>query len=366
MTRKIWFASTACAFALAVACSKQSTTPTAPNPTDVASGNAAADGSTLKVSAPTPVSPINGVQLTAGETLTLVVNNATATFASGVELQYEFELQNAAGQRVTGGRVNGGSGTTRMTVSADLEGEQTYRWRARAVLGSNGIGPWSSLASFVAPLNDGYIRGTELYDPLTNGKTVGEVHGPVQFIPGVGVKLLDWTSYISYQLPQTLLEGEYSLLVTNMPANTKGDKQKVMAMAQGYDDIIENDRRMTIEKRGDPPGIIAWRFITHHDRIETIGAERTFYNFQASETYFFNVTWRNNFFNLQINEGGVSGRSVYDRGKRWSGDPYDPKPHVIYVGSPIGRSGASSASIENTIYRQIWVSSRPRPAFANR
>jgi hypothetical protein len=39
---------------------------------------------------------------------------------------------------------------------------------------------------------------------------------------------------------------------------------------------------------------------------------------------------------------------------------------VIYVGAPIGRSGPTAASIENTIYRQIWVSANPRPAFANK
>jgi hypothetical protein len=181
----------------------------------------------------------------------------------------------------------------------------------------------------------------------------------------VGAKLMDWYSYISYELPQTLTEGEYSLLITNMPANTKGDKQKVMAMAQGYDDIIENDRRMTIEKRGDPAGVVAWRFLTHHDRIETEGAERTFVNFQASQLYFFRTTWQNNFFKVKVQEGGTAGPVVYEAGKPWKGDPYDPKPHVIYVGSPIGRSGPSAASIENTIYRQIWVSPNPRPAFAN-
>jgi hypothetical protein len=365
MTRTLWFGSTVCVIALALACSKHSTAPASPTPADVASGQAGADGSTLKVSAPTPVSPVNGVQLPTGETTTLVINNAAPTFVTNIDLQYEFEVLNAAGARVFTGKVNGGGdGTTRITVAADLEGDQTYRWRARAVFG-NAVGPWpGSFATFVAPINEGYIRGNELYDPLINGKTVGEVHGPVQFIPGVGVKLLGWTSYISYELPQTLLEGEYSLIVTNMPANTKGGKQKVMAMAQGYSDIIENDRRMTVEKRGDPAGIIAWRLLTHHDRIETEGAERTFYNFQASQEYFFQTSWRDNFFDVLIKEGGVSGNPIYDRGKHWKGDPYNPNPHVIYVGSPVGRSGDSAASIENTIYRQIWVSSRPRPAFA--
>jgi hypothetical protein len=367
MKRKHWVASTVCVIALAAACSKQSTSPTSPTTAAPASSNATADGSTLKVSAPTPVSPINGVKINQGDNVVLTINNSSATYAGGIPLRYEFAVINPAGQQVFVGQNAAGATQTSVQVTDGLDAETQYQWHARAFYGDH-VGPWSAYATFISPANEGYIRGNELYDPLVNGKTIGVVHGSVQFIPGVGAKLPDWYSYISYELPQTLLEGEYSLLVTNMPANTKGDKQKVMAMAQGYDDIVENDRRMTIEKRGDPPGIVAWRLLTHHDRIETEGSGaggRVFVNFLADRVYFFRATWKDNFFKVKIQEDGVSGPVIYELGKHWDGDPYDPKPHVIYVGSPIGRSGATAASIENTIYRQIWVSANPRPAFAN-
>jgi len=367
MRRKFWFSSSICVIAVAAGCSKQSASPTSPSAAAAAKGNATGDGSTLKVSAPTPVSPINGVKITQGDNVVLTVNNSTAPYAGGVPLRYEFAVVNGAGQQVFVGQAASGSAQTSVQVTGGLDAETQYQWHARAFYGDY-VGPWSAYAAFISPANEGYIRGNELYDPLINGKTIGVVHGSVQFIPGVGAKLPDWYSYISYELPQTLLEGEYSLLVTNMPANTKGDKQKVMAMAQGYDDIVENDRRMTIEKRGDPPGIVAWRLLTHHDRIETEGSGaggRVFVNFLADRVYFFRATWKDNFFKVKIQEDGVSGPVIYELGKHWDGDPYDPKPHVIYVGSPIGRSGATAASIENTIYRQIWVSANPRPAFAN-
>ena len=199
-----------------------------------------------------------------------------------------------------------------------------------------------------------------------NGVTIGEKHGPLTFIPGVGVRLETQLSYISYMLPQTLNEGEFSILVTGMPANTEGDKTKLFAMGQNYDDIVTNERRMTVEKRGDPAGVIAWRFITHGDQVDTEGAERTFYNFQASETYFWQATWRNNRFNLLIKEGGADGRLIYNLGKNFKGRAYDPTPHVIYIGAPVGRSGERGASVDKAIIRQVWVSSRPRPAFANK
>ena len=215
-------------------------------------------------------------------------------------------------------------------------------------------------------MNTGYIRGNELYDPLVSGVTIGEKHGPLTFIPGVGVRLETQLSYISYQLPQTLNEGEFSILVTGMPANTEGDKTKLFAMGQNYDDIVTNERRMTVEKRGDPAGVIAWRFITHDDQVDTEGADRQFFDFQASQTYFWQATWRNNRFNLLIKEGGADGRTIYNLGKNFNGRPYDPTPHVVYIGAPVGRSGESGASVDHAIIRQVWVSSRPRPAFANK
>lgn len=366
MMRKLCFVSAVSAIALAVACSKHSASPTSPSSTAVARPGASADTNNLKVTAPTPVAPANGARLNAGEPVVLVVTNSSAAYATGVALQYEFSVQDA-GREFENYKVPAGAGSTRVTIDdSRFEAEKPYQWRARAIMGDSAAGPWSGLSTFIAAQNGGYIRGNELYDPLTNGKTVGTVHGNVQFIPGVGAKLLDWTSYISYQLQATLVEGEYSLIVTNMPANTKGGKQKVMAMGEGYSDIITNDRRMTVEKRGDPPGIVAWRFLTHDDRTETVGAERVSRPFQANLIYLFTATWRGNYFNVNIREGGASGHVFYNFGKSWSGAPYDPNPHVIYVGAPVGRSGPQAASIENTVYRNIWVSPRARPSFANK
>ena len=96
------------------------------------------------------------------------------------------------------------------------------------------------------------------------------------------------------------------------------------------------------------------------------GAERVFYDFKENLTYFFQVTWGANRFSLLIREGGVDGRQIYNVGKNFKGRPYDPVPHVIYLGSPVGRSGEDGASVDRAIIRQVWVSSRPRPAFANR
>ena len=100
--------------------------------------------------------------------------------------------------------------------------------------------------------------------------------------------------------------------MTNIVPGAAGLKTKVFSMSQGYDDITTNARRFTIEKRGTTePGSIAWRVIANDGAIETVGDERRVVSFQPTSTYFWRATWASDF-RLTINEGGVTGRNVYD------------------------------------------------------
>jgi hypothetical protein len=201
----------------------------------------------------------------------------------------------------------------------------------------------------------------EVFDPLTNGKTVGQVFGPVTFIPGVGVRLEDFSSYIQYRLPQTMVRGEFSIVITGMATNTEGDKTKVMAMSEGLDDIVTNDRRMTVEKRGDPEGIVAWRFISHEDQVDTEGAERQFVAFDPNLAYLFTATW-NGVFGVRIQRGASpTSPTIYNQAKAYRG-AYDPDPHYAFIGSPSGRSGITAATVPGMIVRNVWISPNPRPA----
>jgi hypothetical protein len=164
---------------------------------------------------------------------------------------------------------------------------------------------------------------------------------------------------------QTLVGGEFSLLVTNLRTNTEGDKTKMFAMSEGDSDITTNDRRFTVEKRGNPAGAIAWRVITSNDQIDTVGRERRIVQFSANNTYFWKATWGSGRFNLLIKNGGADGNTIYSFGKGYRG-VYDPNPHRAYIGGPSGRAGADSGSVNDMIIRQVWISSRPRPSFANK
>lgn len=344
--------------AAAVACGDKSPSPAAPSPATAATGSAAAgaNGETLKVPAPPLVSPANGATLTDFE-IVLKVSPVTAKFTNVSTFAYRFQLlQN--GSVIRDFRTS----TTTQWAPEQLESNTTYGWRARAEQGQF-FGPWSDTWTFKTPDKpEGYINGSEVYDPLTNGKTIGIVHGSITFIPNVGARFNSLSSYIEYRLPQTLTGGQYSMLVTDMSTNTQGGKTKIMSMREGDSDITTNDRRFTVEKRAS--GTIAWRMITHDDQIDTTGAERVHRDFHESKVYFWLAQWGGNRFNLLIKEGGVNGNTIYNFGKHYAG-VYDPSPHRVFVGGPAGRGGLDTGSVTPMTVRQVWVSSRERPSFAN-
>ena len=361
MSKKYYLVVAVGLLATAVACSDKPASPAAPSgaPVAVDDTNAAADGSTLKVPAPTQTAPANGAAIEQFET-TLKVNGVTGKFVNTTQFAYRFQLL-VNGQVVREFRT---SAFTEWKVT-DLDVNVTYGWRCRAEQGQF-FGPWSATWTFKTPdIPEGYIAGGEVYDPLWTGKTVGDINGAVQFIQDVGAKMVAHTSHIEYALPQTVDDGEFSMLVTNVPTNTEGGKTKIMAMREGRFDLTTNDRRFTIEKRGDPAGAVAWRVITSRDQIDTVGAERVIREFSASKWYLWTSRWGGGRFNLTIREGGASGNVIYNFGKSYSG-AYDPNPHLAYVGAPLGRAGANDATVPGMTVKQVWLSSRDRPDFANK
>src|SRR6185295_18958385 len=117
---KLWLAVIiSSALALAVACTKSSPNLTSPSAARPGTANAADDGSTLKVSAPTPQSPVNNQGLPTGTEVTLVVTNASTTYAAPVALAYRFEVYTDSGNRVySSSLIAGGSaGTTSHLIS---------------------------------------------------------------------------------------------------------------------------------------------------------------------------------------------------------------------------------------------------------
>jgi hypothetical protein len=352
--------------ALAVACSRQSATPVSPTASSASDASAAADGSTLKVSAPNLVSPLNDAQQTDAPVLTLTA--ATPKYAAPLaSVSYRFQVFNAAGTMVAdSGQL--AALTYRPTVQLAFKVRHT--WRARAEIGSE-IGPWSATGSFISA-EGGYIRGSEVFDPLFSGNTVGQVAGLVTFT-AEGARLETTQSYIRYPIPVTITAGEFAMEIKGLRANAPGDKSKVFGMMQGNPDTfdyITNPYRVDVQYRGtggSPPNSITYRVLygsaddlevryepTTDQRLISVKA------LDPNTWYYWRYTWSRQV-RVQVFEGGPTGRLIYDITRNSTNGSYNPQPHYAFIGTPTGRSGAESATIPGTIYRNVWISTRPKP-----
>jgi hypothetical protein len=352
--------------ALAIACSRQSASPVSPSAA-VSKADAGADGSTLKVSAPTPSSPINDVQQ--NDAPTLVVTASAPKFGGKLSgpLTYRFQVFGPSGAMVAD---SGTVAALSYRVTTTLQARVRHTWRARAELG-NDMGPWSATGSFISS-EGGYIRGNEVFDPLSNGATVGQVAGQVTFT-SEGAKLETVASYVRWAIPVTITSGEFAMEVKGLRANASGDKSKVFGMMQGNPDstdYITNPYRVDVQYRGtggSPPNSITYRVLygSADDlsvRYEPTTEQRltSVKNLDPNAWYYWRYIWGKTV-RVQVFEGGPTGRVIYDITRNSGNGSYNPQPQYAFVGTPTGRSGAESASIPGTIYRNVWISTRPKP-----
>jgi len=363
--------------ALAIACGDEATKPVSTSvagPTiDAASVDAAADGSTLKATAPAPQLPANGTTL---DTLTpnLVVANSTLKFLGDVSLvgtlQYRFVIETPAGVAVRNVVTGAGASLTGSRLPADLlEADTTYRWHVRAEMGS-AYGPWSSYWTFTTPKSAGalpsYQNATELWDNLTTGKTIGTLAGGAVLTPK-GVSLPSFESHVTYTLQSTLTSGTLDFAVEGLESDSSGGKTKVVSMQQGFTDITDNPYRFNVEKRGDDhPDVGKFRM-----RIITGNATTGFYDSDRilpaspllpSKLYVFHVSWGGGVVGLTVREGSATGPMVVNHTYNYQGT-YKPSPHVVHIGAPVPRGGPLDATVPGMIVRYFYVSQgRPWPA----
>ncbi len=342
--------------ALAIACGGNKTTAPAPLPDP-------------HLTAPQPLTPGDGEQ-TSTLKPTLTVQNGTTDQQSGTRT-YEFQISDktdfSAIAVTKTGVAEGSDGKTGFTPEQDLQPTTRYYWRVRMTQGTI-TSEWSATRKFNSKLV-GYIRGGELYDPLIHSETLGERIGSTDFVPGKGIRLNANTSYVRYLLPQTISAGEFSMEVEGLQANVPGNKSKVFGMQEGLDDFITNRYRVDAQYRGaqgSPPNAIQWRamFGSDGEKLEPATEVRYASVFMLSPArgYLWRGTWSNSGFRLEVLDGGLTGSTLYNQGVMDERVAYNPNPHYAYLGAPVGRSGAESASIPGAIYRNVWIGNRPRPA----
>src|SRR5215208_494174 len=180
MTRKVFLCTATGLLAVALACGKSTSPPTSPSAATQPDTGAAADGSTLKSTTPAIVSPTGGTQVT--DPIVLTSSKATGKFAD-ITPSYRFQVRSGSTVVYDSGIVAGVSAGNNVThtPTAQLEPDTNFTLRVRTEY-QGAFGSWSPDASFKSPVG-AFIRGNEVRDPLTIGRTVGEIRGPTRFGP---------------------------------------------------------------------------------------------------------------------------------------------------------------------------------------
>jgi hypothetical protein len=350
---------------LALACGGQSPAPTSPTGQALADAGESANGSTLKADPPALVSPINDQQ--APDNPMLVAKTTKMDF-DGVSagLRYHFEVYNPAGAKIIdSGLLN----EPTFQITQRLEFKQRHTWRVRAEFQSR-VTAWSGTASFIS-FEGGYIRDDEAYDPLYDGRSIGEIVNDATFLGDQGLRLNTNISYVKYLIPTPITAGEFSMEVSGLQANLPGDKSKVFGMSSGTDDFITDPYRFDVQYRGSngsPPNAITFRMLwgsaddpNLRYEPDTTTRFNSIYLLNPNIVYFFKATWGRGEVRLVVREGGVNGKNIYEVAVAARRGTYNPTPFYAYLGTPPGRSGAESATVPGAIFRKVWISSRPRP-----
>jgi hypothetical protein len=252
--------------ATTIACGK-SDTPASPSGVTAAGTAAGANGETLKVGAPTLVSPANGFQAPAGSSAPIVLtfNNVNGTYAS-FPVTYELEIRNSANALISNPKVAAASGsTTSVTNTATLAADTSYTWRVRATY-NGGLGPWSTTWTFRTAVQAFINSSTSsVFDPLTIGFSVGNVRGGSFSSAGWTAKTTsDGIDYDLAQCPSCKVEFDITGVGNGLgnPADLK-----FISMGDGsawFDFTTFRDAgyKMTVEQRGDGDGTgmkLIWR-----------------------------------------------------------------------------------------------------------
>lgn len=137
------------ALTISAACSKSPEAPTAPSATQgvPSAATAAADGSTLKFSAPALIAPVGGDRAE-DRRPTLIWANARSKYGN-FGVAYDIEVSTEAAtvyERTVGESQHSGA----HLLEFETEFDTKYFWRMRARVG-NEFGPWSSYAEFLSP-----------------------------------------------------------------------------------------------------------------------------------------------------------------------------------------------------------------------
>jgi len=319
---------------------------------------------TAGITAPAVESPSDNAQVDSVRP-TLRVINAQST--GGGSRTYEFQIADNANFAMPGattsavvaaqsGIAEGSDGRTSFTPAQDLIPSTLYHWRARASSGSS-TGPWSPTARFRTRL-DSFKSGNQLFDMLTNQRTVADQQRDVALTPPgdpyPGAKLESAGGFLRYQIA-TVSEGEASFILRRVkPWDPSFNGQiKLFTMQDGTGDFNSNQFRVSVEKR--PEGederlMLRWTAQGNHVTAQSGGLD-----WQDLRPYYFKLEWRGGNVRLRVYLGENDSAPVFaDVSTGYTGT-YNPAAHNVIIGS------LSNDSHRDIRASRLYVGPGPRP-----
>jgi hypothetical protein len=304
------------------------------------------------IGAPGLVSPADGASIVGQVTLT--VSNAQVSGGSG-PVSYTFQVSpSSAFTDIAAQAANvpeGAGGQTSWTLSSEIAAGEFF-WRARATVGTT-TGPFSAAGRFQyrgAVSSGGASDTVLLYDPLTNGTSLGDFRGGT-FTPE-GWKVEASSNYVVYNM-QTIETGFLEFDVKGLDIrNPTRDARHLFFMWDPSlgSDMTENRFRVSLQKLDGRSSIndrwLRMRFITQ-GRLQDFGS--TFRDWSPERTYRIRFQWGRDgdgqSARLRINGQEIFGFD-YPR-------PYIPVIHRIELGAA-GRA----ESPEGAIYSNVAIGTR--------
>ena len=315
------------------------------------SGGGGSTGASVTITAPSPVSPANGAQVSGQVTLT--VSNVQVTGGSGVAT-YTFQIasDNAFAAIVAqASNIPQGSGQTSWTADSELASGQFF-WRARASVGTT-TGAFSSVGNFSFQGGASTRGSTDqvlLFDPLTGGSSLGDIGGG-ELTPE-GWKVIASSNFIVYDM-QTIESGFLEFDISGLDIrNPTRDPRHLFFMWDPSlgSNMTSNRFRVSLQKLDGRSSIndrwLRLRFITQGRQIDE---GSTFRGWEVENTYRIRLEWG------REEEALVCRLFIDDRQIFFFHYPraYNPVTHRIELGAA-GRAETP----EGAVYSNVAIGTR--------
>ena len=282
----------------------------------------------------------------------LVIGNATGGVGTRT---YMFDLAlDSAFQQIAlseSGVSEGLGGITRWRVTEELEADTKYYWRVAAVT-SAGAGPFSAVSEFRVrePFRADRPTGSlVVFDPLTNGFSVGEVMGG-SFVQG-GWQPQTSADCLRYQVP-TLDDGRIEFTTTNLstPNPVEGKRILISMWDPTKGEYRENPYRVNLSKldyRTAKFDDVRLRWISRGEEHNT---GISFFDFEPQIVYEWRMVWGDVPGEGENVKVFLDGIEILSRNYSAA---YHPKTHWIELGQC-----ERQETLEMAIYSNVRIGAR--------